>query len=166
MESAKDSGLHKILVVLAIFLIGFFTSSLLGLSLSESLEHPFSSFSSIEAKAPSDFISENNIDVYSDRVVIRMDNASLSEYASTGSMRPLFDKGANGIRIAPKSEEEINVGDIITFNKNEVLIVHRVIEKGRDAQGIYFITKGDNNNLSDGKVRFSDIRYLTIGILY
>ena len=166
MENTNNNTLHKALVVLAIFLVGFFTSALLGLSLSQNLEHPFASFSSSEAKAPSDFVSEKNIEVYSDRVVIRLDNASLSEYASTGSMKPLFDKGANGIRVAPKSEDEINVGDIITFSRDDSLIVHRVVEKGQDSEGIYFITKGDNNSLDDGKVRFSDIKYLTVGILY
>ena len=79
-------------------------------------------------------------------------------------MKPLLDEGSNGIRIVPSSEDEINIGDIITFkqniDENNYLIVHRVIEKGEDLQGTYFITKGDNNSLNDGKVRFSEIKYL------
>ncbi len=47
-----------------------------------------------------------------------------------------------------------------------MLIVHRVVDKGVDSDGVYFITKGDNNNYSDGKVRFEEIEYITIGILY
>ncbi|HLF53863.1 MAG TPA: hypothetical protein VI544_01670 [Candidatus Nanoarchaeia archaeon] len=166
METRKQQALHKTLAVLSIFLAGFFASFVFSLSLSQNIEHPLSFFSISEVKAPADSIPESNIEVYSDRIIIKLDNASLSEYASTGSMLPLFDKGANGIRIVPKSESEIEVGDIITFERGSILVVHRVIEKGKDNLGAYFITKGDNNFYSDGKVRFSDVKYLTIGILY
>ena len=81
-------------------------------------------------------------------------------------MLPVLDQESNGIRIVPKSENEVNEGDIITFKQDNLLIVHRVVEKGIDNQGVYFITKGDNNSLSDGKIRFKDIEYITIGVLY
>ncbi len=129
------------------------------------LESPFS-VSSLEGVAPHDWISEDKIHVYRDRIVIDIDDASLSRYADTGSMRPLFDKGANGIRIVPASEEEIRVGDIITFEREGLLIVHRVIEMGEDEWGKYFITKGDNNDVGDGKIRFKDIKYVTIAVVY
>lgn len=54
----------------------------------------------------------------------------------------------------------------ISFKKDGDLIVHRVIEKGVDDMGVYFITKGDSNNVSDGKVRFEDIEYKTIGVIW
>ena len=94
-----------------------------------------------DTPAPSDFISENNIKVYSDKIVIEVENASLSKYAPTGSMKPLFDHSSNGIRIKPVSEDDINIGDIITFKEGNLLIIHRVIEKGIDNNGVYFITK-------------------------
>jgi len=81
-------------------------------------------------------------------------------------MKPLLDKGANGIRITPKNENEINVGDIVSYKFKDILVVHRVVEKGTDDKGIYFITQGDNNILSDGKIRFDDIEYVTIGIIW
>jgi signal peptidase I len=81
-------------------------------------------------------------------------------------MEPLLDENSNGIRIIPKSEEDIHIGDIISFEKNKDLIIHRVIDKGVDNNGTYFITKGDNNNVSDGKIRFEDIRYITIGVIW
>lgn len=166
METRKQSTLHKTLAVLSIFLAGFFAAFVLNLSLSQNVEHPLSFFSISDVKAPADSIPESNIEVYSDRIIINLENASLSEYSSTGSMLPLIDKGANGIRIVPKSESEVEVGDIITFERGPILVVHRVIEKGTDNLGVYFIAKGDNNLYSDGKVRFPDIRYLTVGILY
>jgi signal peptidase I len=81
-------------------------------------------------------------------------------------MLPVFDTGANGIRIQPHSSDEIKLGDIVSYERNGELIVHRVIEIGTDSQGLYFITKGDNSAFSDGKIRFSEIKYITIGILY
>lgn len=156
----------KVILVFSIFSLGFFSAISFNAYQSDSLEHPLSYFSGSEAKAPSNSIQENQILVYKDKVVIEVPGASLSAYASTGSMLPLFDKGANGIRIAPQSPDEINVGDIITFERDSNLIVHRVVEKGQDDEGIYFVTKGDNNLYTDGKVYFQDVRYKTIAILY
>ena len=47
-----------------------------------------------------------------------------------------------------------------------MLIVHRVVEKGIDEQGVYFITKGDNNNIDDCKIRFKDIDTVLIAVIY
>ena len=96
--------------------------------------------------------------------MINIPNASISSYAPTGSMKPTFDQGSNGIRIIPNSAEQIETGDIVTFGDQN--IVHRVIEKGKDEDGYWFVTKGDNNQMSDGKIRFEDIKYVTIGVLY
>ena len=117
--------------------------------------------------APSDVVSERNITVYGDRVVIAVEGASVSRYESSGSMAPVLDLGASGIRIVPESEDEIGVGDIVSFERDDSLIVHRVIAKEVDTKGVYFITKGDNSPLPDEeRIRFRDIRYVTIGIIY
>ncbi len=116
--------------------------------------------------SPGNFIDEKDIKIYDDEIIIKIKNASLSKYKSSGSMAPVFNIGANGIIIQPESEDQINVGDITTFEKNNRLIVHRVIKKSTDKQGTYFITKGDNNNFNDPKIRFSDIKYITIAIIY
>lgn len=115
---------------------------------------------------PSNWISEDNITIFEDMIILRIPNATLSNYANTGSMKPLLDKGANGIRITPKNESDIKVGDIVSYKFKDILVVHRVVEKGTDDKGIYFITQGDNNILSDGKIRFDDIEYVTIGIIW
>ncbi|MEK6872337.1 MAG: hypothetical protein AABX16_05525 [Nanoarchaeota archaeon] len=116
--------------------------------------------------APSNYLSEEQIEVYDDRIVIYINGSSLSHYADSGSMKPLLDAKSNGIRIKPDSVDDISVGDIISFRHNDLLIVHRVIQKGKDEEGVYFITKGDNNILSDGKARFDQIEYKTIGVLW
>ena len=81
-------------------------------------------------------------------------------------MKPVLDSGANGIRVEPSSEDEIHIGDIITFRQDNYLIVHRVIDIGTDSEGVYFITKGDNNSIADGKVRFKDVEYVTVGVIW
>ena len=119
-----------------------------------------------DEKQPSDWVKENQIQVYPDKVVINVANTRISQYADTGSMLPTFGENANGIRIVPSSAEQIKIGDIISFEKGDMLIVHRVIDKGVDEKGIYFITKGDNNPETDGKVYFENIKYVTIGVIY
>jgi len=119
------------------------------------------------AKAqPSDFIADDKIEVLPDKVIIHVDNAVLSRYADTGSMLPTFGENANGIKIVPKSAEDIKVGDIISFQSGDKVIVHRVVSKGADSKGVFFVTKGDNNQETDGKVYFKDVKYLTIALIY
>lgn len=151
---------------LLIFFIGFFScATIFSFLFFSNGEIPFSISGSV-AVSPSDWLKNENIRLYEDKIIIYIDNASLSSYQPTGSMKPVLDSGANGIRIKPENVHDIDEGDIISFRKNGMLIVHRVVTKGVDEEGIYFITKGDNNNYSDGKVRFNDIEYITIGVLY
>jgi len=164
-------NLYKFLGIILIFILGIISTNFINSYLVNELENPFNNFSSnitwINSKeAPSDFINENQIEISPDRVIIYVKNASLSSYAKTGSMKPVLDENSNGIKIKPVSEEEINIGDIITFQEGNYLVIHRVIQKGSDENGIYFITKGDDNNVSDEKIRFKDIRYKTIALIY
>jgi len=162
----KISNIIKISII---FLFGFLSANLINLYFISGFEMPLSlgyfGFSK-NLSAPFDFIDEKQIKIYDDKIVIFVNDASLSRYAPTGSMKPILDSGANGIRIKPSSENEIHIGDIITFKQDNYLIVHRVIDEGTDSEGVYFITKGDNNSVADGKVRFKDIEYVTVGIIW
>jgi len=162
----QGNALSKVILVFAIFAVGFLSALAFNSYLMGSVESPFGYSSSSEIKAPSDSIKESQISITKDKIIIDVANASLSAYAPTGSMVPLFNEGANGIRIVPQSEDEISVGDIVTYKKDSILIVHRVVQKGIDTEGTYFITQGDSNDYADEKIRFSDIKYKTIGILY
>ncbi len=172
MESLISRGeakYEKFLFFLAGFLSAFLVIAFIFLNLaSTNSENPFSvGFSGQQSNesAPGDWIKSNQILLTSNSIVIKIANASLSSYAPTGSMRPVFDSAANGIRIVPEKAEQIKIGDIITYSENN--IVHRVIDKGEDEQGTWFLAKGDNNAYSDSlKIRFKDIRYVTIGVLY
>lgn len=170
-KPTKDyKKLKTTLVFSIVFLLGVLCSTLVNSYYDSELENPLSwnldflGFS--QANTPYDFIDKEDILVYDDKIIINVNGASIGRYTPTGSMEPLLNENSNGIRITPNSEDDIHIGDIITFQKNNDLIIHRVINKGVDDKGTYFITKGDNNTTSDGKIRFEDIKYLTIGILW
>lgn len=138
---------------------------------SSAVENPFTLLSSVngflfDKPSPANWVKENQILIYPDRIVILFPNATLSRYAATKSMDPIFDFTANGIEIKPSSPADIHVGDIISYKRENDLIVHRVIEIGTDEQGWFCITKGDNALQDDGKIRFSEINSITIAIIY
>lgn len=160
-----NKKMNRILNLMLVFCIGFSLATFLYYS-NFSIEKPFSFSVSGNVNAPSNRISENQIKVENNRIIISVENASLSRYAATGSMKPVLDENSNGIRIIPESPEQIKIGDIVTFEQENDLIVHRVIENGEDEKGKWFITKGDNSEISDGKIYFSDIKYVTIGVLW
>jgi hypothetical protein len=157
-----------ILNIIAAFLLGF-VSCLFIFSYSlttPNLEFPFGSYQESNVSSPENYIVEEDIILKEDMIILKIENISISRYYDSGSMAPVLDHNTNGIRIKPRNENEIGVGDIISFRKGESLIVHRVIEKGEDLYGTYFICKGDNNDFNDGKIRFKEVEYKTIGLLY
>ncbi len=120
-----------------------------------------------EKLSPGDKIKEEQIHVYNNKVVIDLKDAEWASFTNTNSMDPVFDAEANAIEIKPKSLDEIDVGDIISYSTSNGIIIHRVIEIGEDEQGWYAITKGDNNPIPDPyKVRFDDVKRIVVAIIY
>jgi len=69
----------------------------------------------------------------------------------SGSMSPTFDTGSV-VFVKPAQPEEVRQGDVITFRGLEdpqALTTHRVVEVIEAEEGIQFITKGDDNKVSD-----------------
>jgi len=68
----------------------------------------------------------------------------------SGSMVPVINPG-DVVLIAPVNADAIKVGEIIEYRsvKENINIVHRVIEITGDAPDLFFITKGDANNSPD-----------------
>ncbi|MEK6918132.1 MAG: signal peptidase I [Nanoarchaeota archaeon] len=116
--------------------------------------------------SPSDFLNESSITADNTSVTFFIEKPSFIRYEDSGSMTPTLGVNSTGVVITPKSENWVNVGDIVTFRKNGELIVHRVIEKNYDGNGVYFVTKGDNNNIDDGKIRFQDIESVLVAVIY
>ena len=118
---------------------------------------------------PADRIVESQIFVYNDRVLLDIENAQWSRFADTKSMEPVLHAGANAIQVVPQSPNEIQVGDIISYRSEfaDGIIIHRVIHKGEDPLGTYFIAKGDNLPTSDpGRIRFDQIERVVVAIIY
>ncbi|MBI2045350.1 hypothetical protein HYT23_04800 [Candidatus Pacearchaeota archaeon] len=149
------SMLLLILILLAGLLVFLSSPNFTGLSILNSEEY-----------SPGDFIKEKDIEVGDGKITINIDDFILSGYNDSKSMAPILGEDSIGIEIIPYSESQIKVGDIITFEKDGVLIAHRVISIGTGKEGIFFVTRGDNNNADDGKIRFSQVRGILVGILY
>jgi len=122
-----------------------------------------------EIASPSNRVAEDNILVLKDKVVLNIADAEWAYFTDTNSMDPVIDQGAHAIEIVPKSEDDIQVGDIVAYESEyaEGSIIHRVVFKGQDEKGTYFTLKGDNNPINDpGKVRFSQIKKVVVAIIY
>jgi hypothetical protein len=123
----------------------------------------------IEILSPSDWITNEQIRVYDNRVVIDVPFARAGGILDTDSEHPLLNNNSNTIEVSPRSLEDIHLGDIIVYystNSHE-LIVHRVVSQGIDDQGWFVITKGDNNFVPDDeRIRYDQIKSIVVGIIY
>jgi hypothetical protein len=122
-----------------------------------------------EIPSPMDRIREDQILVTNERIIINLKEAEWASFTDTNSMDPTIDAGAHAIEVIPASEDEIQPGDIVAYESEyaEGVIIHRVVYKGKDEKGTYFVLKGDNNPVNDpGKVRFEQIRKVVVAIIY
>ena len=162
----KFQKIELILILLILFVNLFFLIFLKNPAIVSGLFFYESINNNYNMRAPHDFVNPEDIEVYPEKIVINIKNYTISKYKDSGSMIPVLGEGANGVGITPKSEKDIHIGDIITFKQGNSFIVHRVIEEGIDDYGIFFITKGDNNDFDDGKIRFSQIESVLVAIIY
>jgi len=122
-----------------------------------------------EQISPYDWIKEDQIHVYNDRVTIYIDDPEWASFTDTNSMDPIIDDKSNAIEIVPKTARDIHIGDIVSYDSEyaDGTIIHRVVETGYDEDGWYAVMKGDNLSGNDpGKVRFDQIKRVLVGILY
>lgn len=76
---------------------------------------------------------------------------------TTNSMEPSIKHG-DAILTKKTKAKDLKEGDIITFNRDNEAITHRILRIDRDEDNYYYVTKGDNNNVEDKqKVKFEDI---------
>lgn len=118
---------------------------------------------------PADRVAEEEIRASSDAVLIRLPNATIGAINETNSMGGLLGNGSSAIMIKPKSAEDLHQGDIVAYHSDEAagLVAHRIARIGEDEQGWFAITKGDSSKTKDpGKVRFEQVRYIVVGVLY
>ncbi|MBI4147926.1 hypothetical protein HY490_01415 [Candidatus Woesearchaeota archaeon] len=120
-----------------------------------------------DVPSPKDRVPEDRIHVFPNQVLIDIRGAQWSKFTDTNSMDPVIDREANALQIVPAAPEEIQAGDIISYESDYGTIIHRVIETGKDKDGWYARAKGDNNPSADpDKIRFAQIKRVVVGIIY
>ncbi|MBT3408184.1 signal peptidase I [Candidatus Woesearchaeota archaeon] len=164
----KDSFkvIFTFLSLILFFSLGFISSNIF---FDSNNQNPLSLSATIEKNSPSNWINEDDLIIENDGIKIKLNNYIIARFSNTNSMDPFLDENSNAIEIKPENADQINVGDIVSYRvKGEVNpIIHRIIDIDYDENGYYYILKGDNNNLPDPyKVRFNQIGYVLVGILY
>ena len=122
-----------------------------------------------EQAGPQDRISEQQIIVLPERVVLQIKDAQWSTFTDTNSMDPVIDTGANAIQVVPQSPDELQVGDIISYEPALFpgIIIHRIVDIGEDEEGWFARTRGDNaQDIDPAKVRFDQVRRVVVAIIY
>ncbi len=97
-----------------------------------------------ETTIPAEAIRQMFIDLLRDGHRIRSP-------ARAESMSPFIRRG-DFLTVKPITFAEAQIGDIVAYRRDEtdsVLTTHRVIQKGRDGEGPYLITKGDRSRFRD-----------------
>jgi len=134
----------------------------------KNVTQPTSTFQYADSCEPRDIIKEDWIHIYDSE--IKLDNINISYWAvftNSKSMLPTFGQYSNAIYIDPQTPNDIQPCDIISYvDPVGDDITHRVISTGYDEVGWYAEMKGDNNVISEGKVRFDQIDGLLVGVLY
>ena len=127
----------------------------------------FPQFSGTERISPVERLSWDDIRLAADGVFIEADGIRLVAIADTNSMDPVLDEESKVLSLNPTSPDQIFVGDIISYKERfgDRIIIHRVVEIGNDGSW-YAVTKGDNNAISDGKIRWDQVRSVLVGIIY
>ncbi len=67
------------------------------------------------------------------------------------SMSPAFETG-DVVITREVTPESLEVGEIIRFRRDNIAVMHRIIEIEEGASGLVFVTQGDSNNVVDEPV--------------
>lgn len=150
-----------------VLIIAFVSLFLLGWIANEGTDYLNHPIESNEVRSPGDWIQEKNVKITDNAVILVVPNASWSTFTDSNSMDPVLDITAHAIKLTPQKPAYLKIGDIVSYKSKKDMVIHRIIDINEDEQGIYFITKGDNNPSPDPeKVRFSQITGVVVGILY
>ncbi len=67
---------------------------------------------------------------------------------ATDSMYPVYARG-DAVIYEKVDPDKLEIGDVIAFQKENIVVTHRIVKIWKQGDGYYFITKGDNNNVED-----------------
>jgi signal peptidase len=80
------------------------------------------------------------------------------------SMKPTFELG-DLVIVQDAKTADIHVGDVVRYTRDNISIVHRVLEIQQANGSLVFITKGDNNNVADPPVPENLVQGRVVGII-
>ena len=158
-KNLVGAKLYISLAVIFGFIFGVFMGGLVG-TVADEVPDRMSSY---------DHVSEEEIMLVGNDMYISFNDKDMkwSKFENTNSMDPLLDEGYNGFEFIPKSEDDIYLGDVVSFEYEGSIMIHRVVEMGEDENGWYALTKGDNLEKIDyGKRRFKDIKGVLVGVIF
>ena len=67
---------------------------------------------------------------------------------ASNSMKPVYSRG-DAVIYEKIDIKELEVGDVLAFQKDSIVVTHRITKIWRQNDKYYFTTKGDNNNTED-----------------
>ena len=74
------------------------------------------------------------------------------------SMHPYIDRGDAVLLNSSVNKNKLKTGDVIAFENDNKVVIHRLFEIKEEKEKTYYITKGDANNTTDDiEVTYSDI---------
>lgn len=74
------------------------------------------------------------------------------------SMHPYIDRGDAVLLNSSVNKNKLKTGDVIAFENDNKVVIHRLFEIKEEKDKTYYITKGDANNTTDDiEVTYSDI---------
>jgi hypothetical protein len=119
-------------------------------------------------KQPSDHLFFDEMLLYNSKLVINRTNLTYARVKATGSMRPTVSDDSIIIGLDDFTEEDLRVGDIISFTTPKGgRVLHRIVTTKTVNETLFYITKGDNVDRRDSyKTTFDDINYVAVGIIY
>ncbi|MGH4122967.1 MAG: signal peptidase I [Clostridium sp.] len=83
----------------------------------------------------------------------------------TGSMKPMIQPG-DMVIVKKMDGNEVKMGDVIQFKKDNIYIFHRIIEIKEDEKQLKYKTKGDNNSGADSDlVSIGDVKGKVIYVI-
>ena len=170
----EDEGYWRLICVsyreVVVFIIGLAAAIALGALLGPA----FNSWQLSGCK-PLGHLNISEVFVAGDSSIVTLRTGALqrqivySNVQDTHSMQPVIGGNSTVIRFVPEGSSDIKLCDMVEFGTAEKApwALHRIVEIGQDEEGTYYVTKGDNNNLvADRKVRFKDIHYVVLAVVY
>ena len=122
----------------------------------------------LNTEGPADRVKETQITIDGNLIILNLPDTTIGRFEDTNSMSPVLDKGSSAILQKP-TQTGLKVGDIISYDSKQAngLVTHRIVEISTDEHGWYALAKGDNSkNVDPNKIRFTQTKYVVVGILY